>query len=72
MVVEVGVGAVVSLVTSLSKPYPKDGLWSLSIFMFVCCCFVVVFCFLFFLFCFLLLLSLLLFFAAVFFALRKY
>ena len=48
MVVEVGVGAVVSLVTSLSKPYPKDGLWSLSIFMFVCCCFVVfvfVFCF---------------------------
>ena len=48
MVVEVGVGAVVSLVTSLSKPYPKDGLWSLSIFMFVCCCFVVVFCFLFF------------------------
>jgi len=48
VVVEVGVGAVVSLVTSLSKPYPKDGLWSLSIFMFVCCCFVVVvfvFCF---------------------------
>ena len=68
MVVEVGVGAVASLVTSLSKPYPKDGLWSLSIITFVCCCcfVVVVLLLLLFLFvcCFV--------FAAVFFALRKY